>query len=55
MRAAVLFEQGKPQRDYQAGKLRIDEMIRHRYAREDANEAFRALAAGELGRGVIVF
>ena len=40
---------------YQAGKLRIDEMITHRYALEDANEAFRALAAGELGRGVIVF
>ena len=29
---------------YQAGKLRIDEMITHRYALEDANEAFRALA-----------
>jgi Zn-dependent alcohol dehydrogenase len=40
---------------YRAGKLRIDEMITHRYALEDANEAFRALAAGELGRGVIVF
>jgi Zn-dependent alcohol dehydrogenase len=40
---------------YQAGKLRIDELITHRYALEDANEAFRALAAGELGRGVIVF
>jgi len=40
---------------YQAGKLRIDELITHRYALEDANEAFRALAAGELGRGIIVF
>ena len=40
---------------YQAGKLRIDEMITHRYALEDANEAFRALAAGELGRAIIVF
>jgi S-(hydroxymethyl)glutathione dehydrogenase/alcohol dehydrogenase len=40
---------------YQAGKLRIDELITHRYALEDANEAFRALAAGELGRGVIIF
>jgi Zn-dependent alcohol dehydrogenase len=37
------------------GELRIDEMITHRYALEDANEAFRALAAGELARGVIVF
>jgi Zn-dependent alcohol dehydrogenase len=40
---------------HQAGKLRIDELITHRYALEDANEAFRALAAGELRRGVIVF
>jgi Zn-dependent alcohol dehydrogenase len=35
--------------------IRIDELITHRYALDDANEAFRALAAGELGRGVIVF
>jgi len=40
---------------YQAGKLRIDELITHRYALEEADEAFRALAAGELGRGIIVF
>ena len=52
MRAAVLFEQGKP---YRAGKLRIDELITHRYGLDDANEAFRALAARELGRGIIVF
>ena len=40
---------------YQAGKLKIDELITRRYGLEDANEAFRALAAGELARGVIVF
>jgi S-(hydroxymethyl)glutathione dehydrogenase / alcohol dehydrogenase len=40
---------------YQAGKLKIDELITKRYGLEDANEAFRALAAGELGRGLIVF
>ncbi|HZP38108.1 MAG TPA: zinc-binding dehydrogenase [Methylomirabilota bacterium] len=40
---------------YRAGRLRIDELITHRYGLEDANEAFRALAAGELGRGIIVF
>src|SRR5882724_8353135 len=40
---------------YQAGRLKIDELITHRYALEDADEAFRALAAGELGRGIIVF
>ena len=34
---------------YLAGKLRIDELITRRYALEEANEAFRALAAGELG------
>ena len=46
MRASVLFQQGK---------LRIDELITARYPLEDANEAFRALAAGELARGLIVF
>ena len=40
---------------YQAGKLRIDEMITRRYGLEEANEAFRALAAGELARSLIVF
>jgi Zn-dependent alcohol dehydrogenase len=40
---------------YRAGKLKIDELITRRYGLEDANEAFRALAAGELARGLIVF
>jgi S-(hydroxymethyl)glutathione dehydrogenase/alcohol dehydrogenase len=40
---------------YQAGKLKIDELITKRYGLEEANEAFRALAAGELARGLIVF
>ena len=40
---------------YLAGRLRIDELLTHRYGLDDANEAFRALAAGELGRGLIVF
>jgi len=40
---------------YQAGKLKIDELITKRYGLDEANEAFRALAAGELGRGLIVF
>lgn len=39
---------------YLAGKLRIDELITRRYALEEANEAFRALAAGELARGLII-
>ena len=40
---------------YKAGKLKIDEMISKRYGLDEANEAFRALAAGELARGLIVF
>ncbi len=40
---------------YQAGKLKIDELITKRYALEEADAAFRALAAGELARGLIVF
>ena len=40
---------------YQAGKLKIDELINRRYGLDEANEAFRALAAGELARGLIVF
>jgi Zn-dependent alcohol dehydrogenase len=40
---------------YLAGKLRLDELITTRYGLDEANEAFRALAAGELARGLIVF
>jgi S-(hydroxymethyl)glutathione dehydrogenase/alcohol dehydrogenase len=40
---------------YLAGKLRIDELITHRYSLDQANEGFRALAAGEVARGLIVF
>ena len=40
---------------YLSGKLRIDELITRRYRLEEANEAFRALAGGELARGLIVF
>jgi Zn-dependent alcohol dehydrogenase len=40
---------------YLAGKLKIDQLITRRYGLDEANEAFRALAAGELARGVIVF
>lgn len=40
---------------YLAGKLRVDELINRRYGLDEANEAFRALAAGELARGLIVF
>ena len=40
---------------YRSGKLKIDELITRRYGLDEANEAFRALAAGELSRGLIVF
>ncbi|HEV8633374.1 MAG TPA: zinc-binding dehydrogenase [Chloroflexota bacterium] len=40
---------------YLAGKLKIDELITRRYGVDEVNEAFRALAAGELARGLIVF
>ena len=40
---------------YLAGKLRIDELITRRFSLDEANEGFRALAAGELARGLIVF
>src|SRR5579884_14153 len=40
---------------YLAGKLKLDEMITRRYDVTEANEAFRALAAGEVARGLIIF
>ena len=40
---------------YRSGKLKIDELITHRYGVDEVNEAFRALAAGELARGILVF
>ena len=40
---------------YLAGKLKIDQLITHRYGVDGVNEAFRALAAGELARGLVVF
>jgi len=40
---------------YLAGKLKINELITRRYGIDEANEAFRALAAGELARGILVF
>jgi S-(hydroxymethyl)glutathione dehydrogenase/alcohol dehydrogenase len=40
---------------YLAGKLRLDDLITRRYGLDEANEAFRDLAAGVLARGLIVF
>ena len=38
-----------------AGKLKIEELVTKRYDLDEADEAFRALAAGEQARGLIVF
>ena len=40
---------------WQAGRLQIDELISRRFALEEVNEAFRAMAAGEVARGIIVY
>jgi Zn-dependent alcohol dehydrogenase len=46
MRASVL---------YLAGTLKVDQLITRRYGLDEANEALRALVAGELARGPMVF
>ena len=38
-----------------AGRLKIGELVTRRYRIDEADEAFRALAAGEQARGLIVF
>jgi S-(hydroxymethyl)glutathione dehydrogenase/alcohol dehydrogenase len=40
---------------YVAGKLKLDELVTRTYKLEQINEAFEAMAAGEVARGVIVF
>ena len=40
---------------YQAGKLKLDELITHRYRIGEAPQAFEDLAQGRNARGVIVF
>jgi S-(hydroxymethyl)glutathione dehydrogenase/alcohol dehydrogenase len=39
---------------YMGGKLRIDELINRRFTLEETSAAYKALAAGELARGLIV-
>jgi S-(hydroxymethyl)glutathione dehydrogenase/alcohol dehydrogenase len=38
-----------------AGRIKIEELITKRYDLDEADEAFRSLAAGEQARGLIVF
>lgn len=40
---------------YRHGKLKLDELISRRFAIDEINESFRALEAGEVARGVIMF
>jgi S-(hydroxymethyl)glutathione dehydrogenase / alcohol dehydrogenase len=40
---------------YMANKLKLDQLITKRYPLEEANEAHRALAAGETARSIFVF
>jgi S-(hydroxymethyl)glutathione dehydrogenase/alcohol dehydrogenase len=40
---------------YRAGRLKLDELITHRYRIEEAPQAFADLEAGKNARGVIVF
>ncbi len=40
---------------FRAGRLKLRELISHRFTLDQVNEAFRALQAGEVARGVIVF
>ena len=40
---------------YLGGKLLLDELITRRYELDEINEAHRALAAGELARGLLVY
>jgi S-(hydroxymethyl)glutathione dehydrogenase/alcohol dehydrogenase len=40
---------------YRSGKLKLDELITHRYSLEEAPQAFEDLAQGRNARGMIVF
>jgi len=56
-----LFGSGNPQRDilkmldlYQAGTLKLDELVTSRYTLEEVNQGYDDLVAGKNIRGVIV-
>jgi S-(hydroxymethyl)glutathione dehydrogenase/alcohol dehydrogenase len=40
---------------YQAGRLKLDELISRRFSLDEINDAFHALEAGQVARGVIVY
>lgn len=56
------YGSGRPRDDipalvaqYQAGRLKLDELVTRRYRLEGINEAYDALSRGEVARSVIVF
>lgn len=56
------YGSARPQHDvpqliglYQAGRLKLDELITRRYSIEEAPQAFADLEQGKAGRGVIMF
>jgi S-(hydroxymethyl)glutathione dehydrogenase/alcohol dehydrogenase len=40
---------------YQAGKLKLDELVSRTYHLEDINAAFAALEQGEVARSIIAY
>lgn len=57
-----LFGGARPRHDfprllnlYRGGKLKLDELVTHRYGIDEAPQAFEDLASGRNARGVIVF
>ncbi len=55
-----LYGSGQPAQDiprlvalYQAGKLKLRELVTHTYRLEDVNDALTALASGVDARGII--
>ena len=56
------YGSGQPREDiprlaamYRQGRLKLDELLTHRYPLEQINEAYAALDRGEVARSVIVF
>ena len=40
---------------YLNGRIKLDELISRRFRLEEINDAFAAMEAGEVARGIVVF
>jgi S-(hydroxymethyl)glutathione dehydrogenase/alcohol dehydrogenase len=40
---------------YREGRLELDELVTHRFAREDVNDAVPKMHPGHDARGIVVF